>query len=369
MLSQTAPMVNRCAPTPRRHGRPRCAVGGFTLVELLVVIAIIGVLISLLLPAVQSARESARRVQCQNNLKQLALAVHSFENSARRLPQAGRYDELSQALIPNDWYERIDLRTGLNQSWIVLLLPHMEEGPLYDQFDLKKHVTKNELGPQALQPETLLCPSGEALGRRFTSPEGFGGGPVEFGKANYAAWCNPFHTDSIHQSGPIALYGARMRDIIDGTSNTLMLSEVRTRDHPKDQRGVWALPWSGATLLALDLHTRKITLPTGEKVYPQQSADYTPDSRSLGVTQPPNSRQVDVLYECPDPVGEVADGMPCTTLYGFGGYISAAPRSRHPGGVNAAYVDGHLTFLREDADELHVMYSIMMDDESTVSLY
>ena len=330
----------------------------FTLVELLVVIAIIGVLIALLLPAVQQARESARRLQCQNNLKQVALAAQNYESTTGKLPAAGRFAPQSETEYFRYGYWRIDMRSGLNHSWLVSLLPYLEETNLHDRFDLAVHVTANESDPQAAQPASLLCPSGEAFGRLFQSPEDFGDRQALFGKTNYAAWVNPFHADSVFQSGPIALYGARMKDVTDGTSQTLMLSEVRTRDNVEDQRGAWALPWSGATLLAFDLHPLRVATTNQ---LPKKSADYEPNSLSYGVTQPPNSRQVDVLYHCPDTVGEVLEGLPCTDFWA--GYISAAPRSQHPGGVNAAFVDGHVTFLRDEVDELRMMYMIMIDDE------
>ena len=97
---------------------PSSRRGGFTLVELLVVIAIIGVLIALLLPAVQQARESARRTQCVNNLKQVGLAVHNFHDTFGELPPSRiQYEYL---------------------GWSAVLLPFMEQTNLYDQLDLKK---------------------------------------------------------------------------------------------------------------------------------------------------------------------------------------------------------------------------------------
>src|SRR5687767_908554 len=90
---------------------------GFTLVELLVVIAIIGVLVALLLPAVQAARESSRRTQCANHLKQIGLAVHSFEDTYKTIP-----------------YTRLDTR----ETYAVLLLQYLEQGNLYSQWNLTK---------------------------------------------------------------------------------------------------------------------------------------------------------------------------------------------------------------------------------------
>src|SRR5919106_972509 len=95
----------------------RRTTGGFTLVELLVVIAIIGVLVALLLPAVQAARESARRMQCQNHLKQIGLGIHNFEDTNKTLPHS-RYDN--------------------RYTWAVEILPFIEQKALFEQWNLTK---------------------------------------------------------------------------------------------------------------------------------------------------------------------------------------------------------------------------------------
>lgn len=124
---------------------------GFTLVELLVVIAIIGVLVALLLPAVQAARESARRSTCANNLKQIGLGIHSYESSRKTLPMGGRTD-------------------GNMLSWHALILPYIEQSALFDQIDQKLvgwQQTNNHA--LALKPiETYFCPSNYdgVLGKR-----------------------------------------------------------------------------------------------------------------------------------------------------------------------------------------------------------
>ena len=346
------------------HALPRRRIG-FTLVELLVVIAIIGVLVSLLLPAVQAARESARRTQCSSRIKQLSLAVLNYESTEGWLPAAGAYAPPTESVysVINENDLRVDLVSGKNTSWIVEVLPFLEETALYDQFEIETHVTANPGQPQSTQPAMLMCPSDDSRGRFFRSPEDWGEGPVDFGKGNYAAYASPYHTDAFYFAGPIAHFGSRLRQVTDGLTTTVLLGEVRTLDFVTDQRGAWALPWSGASLLAFDLHGST----ADGKSFPTERDTYVPNPRSLGVTQPPNSPQPDVLYQCVDTVTEVVAGLPCTdTWEGRFGYISAAPRSLHPGGVNVAFLDGHVAFIPDSVDEISMLNMIRMNDGEIV---
>src|SRR6478672_4686465 len=118
---------------------------GFTLVELMVVMAIIGILISLLLPSVQGAREAARRIECRNNLKQLGLAINNYENANKRYPPAGLVGPRTQDFLEGPFYPR----SGQMISWVVLVLPFMEEQSLYRQFDLHHSVLDQPGEPQA----------------------------------------------------------------------------------------------------------------------------------------------------------------------------------------------------------------------------
>jgi prepilin-type N-terminal cleavage/methylation domain-containing protein len=336
----------------------------FTLVELLVVIAIIGALVALLLPAVQAAREAGRRAQCANNQRQLGLAVLNYEQSHGRLPAAGEFGPFSEAVrytsAVNHFF--VDVRSGPNRSWVVSLLPYIEQQSLYSQFDRSKHVAENLSRPQLQQPASLLCPSDAAYGRVYQAAYETSGETTPFAKANYAAFTSPFHTNDIDTLGAMRLYGQELRVVTDGASSTALISEVRTRDHEKDQRGAWALPWSGATLLAFDAHPAWYPVRQSKLDESRDYFDFT-DS-SLGATQPPNGKNPDVLYDCPDLAGEQVDKMPCTVN---ALYMSAAPRSNHLGGVNSVFLDGSVHFLSDDIDEATMAYLVATIDGRSVS--
>ncbi|MCC6124331.1 MAG: DUF1559 domain-containing protein [Pirellulales bacterium] len=324
---------------------------GFTLVELLVVIAIIGVLISLLLPAIQATREAARRMSCTNNLHQLSLAVISYESARKKFPPAG---------IVARSGDLVDLRAGLRFSWIVTVLPYMEGAPLYKMFDMKKTVFNQPNNPQAVSLDALMCPDDSPYGRFFVDASLTSG--KRFAKGNYAAFVSPYHTDlQLMFPGALIATGQEAKKVRDGLSHTLMLSEVRTRKQPQDQRGAWALPWSGSSLLAFDMHNGGTKLGI-----------YTGAAFSLGQTQPPNNRgpNVDMLYACPDMSDAQLKNMPCGIWASSGtwNYLSAAPRSLHLGGVNTTFMDGHLDFIRNDIDEYVMAYLICVNDRQIVSL-
>lgn len=136
---------------------------GFTLVELLVVIAIIGILVGLLLPAVQAAREAARRMQCQNNLKQLGLANHNHESAFKSIPpyNNGQWGDHSGFLTPGRY--GITLSTAPGFGPLVFLMPFMEQGNLYNQFEKSRGYTVHAQASLTAPPPggTFQSPQGE----------------------------------------------------------------------------------------------------------------------------------------------------------------------------------------------------------------
>jgi prepilin-type N-terminal cleavage/methylation domain-containing protein len=340
----------------------------FTLVELLVVIAIIGILIALLLPAIQAAREAARRVQCQNNLHNLALAVLNYENQKKALPRAVDAPVPSPPNPP-----ALGIQSGGTRlSWIVRILPFIEQQQLFQQFDLKLNVTAQtngetagdvSRGPQSSQIDMLLCPSDEARGRYMQS---FFAGNKNLAKGNYAAYVSPEHAECmvlalgamIHEPQPLAR-------ISDGTSNTLMLSEVRTRADLLDSRGAWALAWPGSSILAADMHGAEKLVRICAQTSPP---DYVPNPAYRDFVMTPNSQNdlADDLYQCDAEAERLSrlEKMPCKKL--SSSETIAAARSLHPGGVNSTHVDGSIRWLTDDIDQVLYGSLICINDGLTL---
>jgi prepilin-type processing-associated H-X9-DG protein len=181
------------------------------------------------------------------------------------------------------------------------------------------------------------------------------------------AWVSPFHVEYQHRYRAALTSHTGHTDASfssDGLSNTLVLSEVRTRSFPEDQRGAWAIGWNGASIIAFDMHDAKaVNLSEG---------GFTASPASVGWTQTPNSPgpNMDMIYNCTQAAAAQFDGMPCGTWTpGTGNeYLSAAPRSRHRGGVNVAYADGRVTFFTDQVDEVTMAYLIAVEDRHGVTL-
>ena len=349
-------------PGTRQHSPRR----GFTLVELLVVIAIIGILVALLLPAVQAAREAARRMGCKNAIKQIALSLHNYHDSHSTFPVACHYDPRISGTFPGmvDRHER---------NWAIDILPYMEEQPLFDSFVFKdptgtlaagdKSYTSGEVLisaevnriPRGKVVATYICPSDEGHATPFGLDDD--GSALDDGdnwaRGNYAAngglgaysALNPadreIPEEQIPNNRASAGKGSPQWDwpltggvmggntsrsiaqITDGTSKTILLGEVRVGVSSKDVRGTWALGLPGAS---------SIWMHGSDNVLGPNSCLDGGDSIKYG-----GELNQDLLK------------LVCMTADTAGG-VQAGPRSQHPGGVQVAMCDGSVHFVSDEIE-------------------
>jgi prepilin-type N-terminal cleavage/methylation domain-containing protein/prepilin-type processing-associated H-X9-DG protein len=327
---------------------------GFTLVELLVVIAIIGVLVALLLPAVQAAREAARRMQCSNNLKQYGLAIHNYHDTYQMFPlsHTGNGNGIPPVL-----------------GWQVRILPYMEQGTVYDKIDFNLDMRRRFLPGMpgiimwAVSPAYTHCPSDSFPHILPSAPVPTNTGTGHRAQCNYGgslgsqsvdgpvvSSCHPFKVfeqqlpggnprfgvnDNKMQVSGIFSFGRssiKIGDVTDGTSNTLMVGEVlpgcqwinggSPLGNPSggdSQAGTWINPWLNLGSIGQGVST--IT-PINEFT----TCWYMGPSRKISDPA------------CADPHNP-ANGGRMQYAYGF--------KSRHPGGVMMTLADGSVRFVSQ----------------------
>ena len=301
-----------------RRSAHRCR--GFTLVELLVVIAIIGMLVTLLLPAVQSAREAARRTSCSNNLKNIALAALNYESTNSTLPPARLGPDSTQSA------EVAHLRTPVERSGasgFVLLLPYLEEQALYDGLEID---TKNGIYPAGMfnafwrtpereqllaqRPAVFVCPTSNT--REQTQVPAF-------------AWDNPPAT------GTYAFCGGHRGPFFPQPVNACLTKHHNTGAH---------LYWNTVPLRKVEDGTSK-TISVGEIV----------DGHSINSSNIWSYvlRYADCFRVTGTPLNTPADlnGIAVGTN---AAKVNGAFASQHPGGVLFSYLDGHVVFVEENID-------------------
>ncbi|MEP3479130.1 MAG: DUF1559 domain-containing protein [Fuerstiella sp.] len=244
---------------------------GFTLIELLVVIAIIAILVSLLLPAVQQAREAARRTQCKNNLKQLGLALHNYHDVHRTFPSGW---------IAVDGNQQSAHEGQSGAGWGTMILPQMEQGNLYSQFDSNLSITDpvNIVFVTTVIP-AFQCPSDPKPDSWQITEEGDDTNVLAtLPTANYVGVFGPEELDGCENAAgtaPVSAAGqclgdgffyhnssVKLRDVTDGTTNTFMIGERKT-----DETLGWFTTWPGV-------------VAEGEEAFQRVlgSADHVPNS-------------------------------------------------------------------------------------------
>jgi prepilin-type N-terminal cleavage/methylation domain-containing protein/prepilin-type processing-associated H-X9-DG protein len=339
--------------------RPWCS-RAFTLIELLVVIAIIAILVGLLLPAVQRVREAANRIKCQNNLKQLGLAMHNFEDAHGGFPPAIQMNYV-QTGSWNQWEQCNLADYPFGPNWAVLLLPFIEQDGLYNQMqpDLyKRNGDQTWRNFRGTKLSIMLCPTDNASGRQDSLWQGSitslfsddinNNPPGEipgWARGNYALnsgpgqWADmtngygdtigmPWDQDfNIYAKGVAGInWGGRVQDIKDGSSNTIMLNELRTGVVDADRRGVWAQGFPGSSITALHAH--------GDSPVPNDYNEGSDDIQGCAL----------FFYAG---IGS-KDRIGCWNASPYNDQGQA--RSLHPGGVNACFADGSVHFIKDTID-------------------
>ena len=290
---------------------------GFTLIELLVVIAIIGVLIGLLLPAVQKVRESAARLQCTNNLKQIGLAMMNYESTYNRFP-AGYLDNMTTNRPNSAATSNPDPITGW--GWGTLILPYLEQESLYKSININSIAMNNTYAGTIAFRKTViksfLCTSDDTGLNTFTISGT--GGNFELAKSSYAGVNGQAELADFDTAFGLGMFlrgrGVSIAEVTDGLSNTLFVGE---RSSKSAKQAVGTLPgvctWVGA-------------LPGGD-LDGETSALYI-----LGWTGNSSSPAKPNMPE-PD-----------------GSFHAESFTSRHSGGVNFLFGDGSVRFITDSID-------------------
>jgi prepilin-type N-terminal cleavage/methylation domain-containing protein/prepilin-type processing-associated H-X9-DG protein len=336
-----------------RKSRPT----GFTLVELLVVIAIIGILVGLLLPAVQAAREAARRMSCSNNVKQLSLSLHNFENTYKKFPEGFRQESLTGPLPGTSGFQ--------GHSVFYHLLPYIEQTNLYNTMDddfPKVNVAKTPADGKAATPvSTFLCPSDVLAAEPVPYPE-TGTATEYYGATSYRAngGTRPVFAISSTNDGIFMATGpgarkassapagvqVRFGDITDGTSNTIAFGELFHLDLNFDT--FTSAGWTSGS-----------TMRGWSRWYPA-GGDAGLSNIMCGAFAPIN-------YRIPWKHGQAGAPGSRNAWFLTQDMRLSSFGSGHTGGANFGFCDGSVRFLSNSTDQLILGFYCQRNDGRVIN--
>jgi hypothetical protein len=340
----------------------------FTIVELIVVVLIAGVLLALLFPAVQSARESAARSTCTNNLRQIGLALQNYHNAMGTLPPAliwfPRGEPLGDGILPIGVLDRIQLGRDLHDdriyaNWLILLLPFLDQHQIWSAFDLGRPISDDRnAAARATELSVLKCPSDPFNDEHFFRGLVVGIADQEYARGNYAINVGPDgncvsgvgipcekgffirgknllrDNDQVWGSGAAGVNKSfSFAAFSDGAANTVLVDEIRVGIDPIDPRGVWALGQVGSSLIARHGNWDDAGRPNPASPYSEEFIGCTALIEKLGA-----SLLTSTVMGC-YPRG---DGREAN--------LQAAARSLHPHGVNVLFGDASVRFMGNDID-------------------
>jgi len=333
---------------------------GFTLVELLVVIAIIGVLVSLLLPAVSAAREAARRTSCSNNLKNHGLAMINYHDANKKFPLGA----VCNGCPTSTSYSFRDAPPQFwTTTWAISIMPQLEQQPLFNLWNPGLSygaTTQRQVTSTVLQ--IFHCPS-DVTAKEIIDPDGgtnvgtfdkgnyglnYGGGSANensnsgnhAGPEDKPTWTQKAYNILSKNRGMASLRDVTgqpsnvgLNDVLDGQSNSVMIGEMLHLNDNGDSRGVWGKAHGGS----ISAYT------SGDPENDGAIGIATPNVKAIGIYK-------DGPVHCGNGAAAGDPDLDCNDKSGDG-LGGNAMRSKHPGGAQCVFVDGHIQFMTNNVDK------------------